>query len=455
MSETPPSGDYSLRDVLSNRPLLLALGAVFIGLCLLVVFAVLLLRGVGGIGENGEVTPFPSPVAGGATDVIIAGISGSTTVSLTLNAPTTLQVGTERFSVRSEPVQPDGTWDPDVGESETALWVYGTLINYVVGLPDNEENRTLLESLSSGNETTLSLRDGTEHRFAVTNREVVPSTRTDVFAQNRPSLTLILLRAQGDERLVVQADYVADPAAVVGEGPAGTTVELGEVAQLDTLRVTVEEAAALYDQPGAPSGFIFYVVDFRVQNAGSQPIDLTRLRFVLSDELGNQYAANLQAGQFGAYEPPTSVLAPGQSRQATVGYQIPAGLSAPTLTWNVAREGGTGQIQVVLPFAESDAGASQNAVVSLQSAEISADGTTLLLSGQLTNNGSQPLVVNEAGVSLRSDGTLHLMLSTNPAFPWAVPPGQTLSFAVSFQRPSLGEAVFIVASQPFQLSGLR
>lgn len=456
MSETPPGDTYSFRDVLSNRPLLLALGAVFLGLCLLTIFAILLLRGVGGVGDEGDVTPFPSPVAEGATDAIITGISGSTSVSLTLNVPTALQIGTERFSVRPEPVQADGTWDPEVGEDTTALWVYGTLINYVVGLPDNDENRLMLEGLSAGNEITLSLRDGTQHLFTVTNREIVPTSQTDVFAQNRPSLTLILLRARGDERLVVQADYVADPSASVGEvqGAAGSDVELGETAQLDTLRVTAEEATALYDQTDAPPGFIFYVVDFQVQNAGSAPIDLGGLRFILTDELGNQYAASLQAGQFGAYAPPTGTLPPGQSRQATVGYQIPAGLSTPTLAWIVAREGGTGQIRVVLPFAQSDA-ASQSTMVSLQGAELSADGTTLLLSGQVTNNGSQPLVVNESNVSMRSDGTIHLMLSTNPAFPWVVPPGQTTPFTVSFQRPAMSEAVFEVANQSFQVSGLR
>lgn len=455
MSETPPGDPYSFRDVLSNRPLLLALGAVFVGLCLLTIFAILLLRGVGGSGEE-EVTPFPSPVAEAGTEAIIVGISGSTTVSLTLNSPTALQIGTERFSVRPEPVQADGTWDPDVGEDTTALWVYGTLINYVVGLPDNEENRVLLEGLSSGNEIALSLRDGTQHLFAVTNREVVPTSQTDVFAQNRPSLTLILLRARGDERLVVQAEYVADPSAAADQtqGTAGREVELGQTAQLDALQVTVEEAAALYDQPEAPPGFIFYVVDFQVQNAGTAPIDLTGLRFVLTDELGNQYASSLQASGFGAYAPPTGTLAAGQSRQATVGYQIPAGLSTPNLAWVVSREGGTGQVRVVLPFAQSDAD-SQNAVVSLQGAEVSADGTTLLLTGQVTNNGSQPLVVNESGVSMRSDGTIHLMLSTNPAFPWVVPPGQTLPFTVSFQRPAMSEAVFVVANHSFQVSGLR
>ena len=457
MSETPSAAKYSLRDVLENRPLVLALGVAVVGLCLLTVFIILLLRGGdGGLGSAGGPTPFPSPASGGVGDVIIAGISGSGTVSMTVNAPTAMAVGTQSFSVRAEPVQEDGVWDPDVSEGNTAVWVYGTLINYIMGLPDNQANRELLEGLAPGDEIMVTLRDGMALRFAVTNRESIASNRSDVFAQNMPGLTLILLRASGDERLVVQADYVVDTTTVSNDGPGGGgVVELGEPAQLGNLRITVEEAAALFDRPEAPPGFIFYLIDFEMQNVGAEAVDLAQLRFVLNDDLGNQYASSVQAGRYGAYPPVAGVILPGEMRQASAGYQIPAGLASPALSWIVTREGGTSQIQVMIPFAQSGAGVAQGAEVSLQTASVSTDGTSLVLAGQIGNSGTQPLVVSEANVSLRSDGTVHLMLSTNPAFPWVVPPGESLAFSVSFQRPAEAQAVFSLLNQPFELTGLR
>jgi hypothetical protein len=75
--------------------------------------------------------------------------------------------------------------------------------------------------------------------------------------------------------------------------------------------------------------------------------------------------------------------------------------------------------------------------------------------GQITNGGSQPLIVNETAVSLMSEGTIYLKLSTNPGFPWVVPAGQTMTFSIAFQRPLSAEAVFTVLDQPFGLDGLR
>ncbi|MFW5942426.1 MAG: DUF4352 domain-containing protein [Chloroflexota bacterium] len=464
MSDAPTT-QYSIRDVLANRPLMVAIGAILIGLCLLTVFAILLLRGEGILGNGSEPTPFASADDASENDVIVAGLSGSTPVSLTLNMPTSLQVGTQTFSVRAEPVDEEGGWTPELTEGRTALWVYGSLINYVIGLPSNDDNRSLLESVGAGDELQLTMRDGTEHRFAVTNREYVSTDRRDVFEQATPGLTLILVRARGDERLVVQADYVVDTTGAGVDGvedsaATGNAVELGETAQLGNLRLTVTDASALYDRPEAPSGFIFYLVNFQIQNAGTQPVDLGELRFVLSDDLGNQYALNQQAAQIGAAEsgdnePPSGVLASEETRNAIVGYQIPASLSSSRLTWTVSRSGGTGQIQVSIPFAETSEAAAQQATVNLQGAEVSTDGTSLNLTGQITNNGSQPLIVSESNVTLTSNGTVHLMLSTNPAFPWTVPPGQSVPFSLSFQRPSGAEALFTILNYPFELSGLR
>lgn len=460
MTQTPPSSSERLRELFTGRgPLVVALAAIMVGLLLLCVFALLLVRDFrgGGLDQVGGPTPFPSPVSAGTEDVIIGGISGSTAISLSLNAPTSLSVGGQQWVVRPEPVEADGTWEPDLGEGRSALWVYGTLINYVIGLPDSDENRDLLENLTAGAEIHLTMRDGTQFTFAVTNREYVSRNRTDVFEQSIPGVTLILLRARGDERLVVQGDYVVDTSLAAENGNGGNEVALGETAQLDEMRLTVTGATSIFDRPEAPAGFVFYVIDLQVENVGTAPVDLNRLRFVLRDNLENQYALSTQASQLalGAYQPPNGTLAAGQTRQMSIAYQIPAGLASPNLTLLIGREGGTGQIRVTIPFTGGEEEAARAASVNLQSAQVAEDGISLTLAGQLTNNGTQPLAVSEANVALTSNGTVHLILSTNPAFPWVVPAGQTIPFSLTFQRPPGSEAIFTILNRPFQLTGLR
>ena len=99
----------------------------------------------------------------------------------------------------------------------------------------------------------------------------------------------------------------------------------------------------------------------------------------------------------------------------------------------------------------------QSAVISLQEATITPDLNNLIIVGQVTNVGAQPLVIAPEDISLRTPtGSDYLLLATNPPFPWTVPPNQTLQFAVTYQRPiGSPSAVFTLLSQPFELSGLQ
>jgi hypothetical protein len=459
MTALPPSNSPRFRELAAGRtPLLVAAGAIVIGLCLLLLFAALLLRGNGAVLEGEEPTPFPTPELAGpvAMDVIVGGIAGGTPISLSVNAPTTLGIGAQSFAVRAEAISADGTWEPELGQDQSAVWVYGALINYVLGLPDNGNNRTLLEGLAPGANIYLVLRDGTRHAFAVISREAVATNRVDLFAQNLPGITLVLMQARGNERLVVRGDYVVDTSASSGALPgAGNQVSLGETAQLDNIRLNVTGATSLFDRPEAPPGFIFYLIDLQLENIGTEALDLTQLRFALRDDLGNQYALNPQGSALGANPAPAGILGSGESRLVGLAYQLPGGLTSPSVTLLIGRVGGTGEVQVILPFAGGGEDAARAGGVTLQDAEVSEDGTTLTLMGQVSNSGGQPLLVNENNASLMANGTVHLILSTNPAFPWVVPPGQSIPYTLSFQRPAGSDAVFTLLNNPFQLTGLR
>jgi hypothetical protein len=267
-------------------------------------------------------------------------------------------------------------------------------------------------------------------------------------------LTLILLGTEGDERLVVRGRYVVPQAR--SSGGQSPVLELGETALLEDVQVTVTGATYLLDRPEAPAGFAFYLVDFQIQNVGLTALDTNNLRLTLLDELGNQYALSPVASQLGNYRPLVGFLNSNQSAEATAGYQVPIGLSSTVLSWVAAREDTGGQVQVTIPFTGGP-GVASAARVNLSQAEVSQDLTSLILGGQVVNLGDQPLLVTEEEVVLRTaDGSLYLMLSTNPPFPWTVAAGQSIQFLVTFQRPlSASTAVFTVLNQPFELSGLR
>lgn len=462
MSDEPASSS-SQESVTRNRPAVIFGIIAVVALIAVCILAILLIRSSLD-GDEDQVTdagaPTPFPTLDGSQGIVapseslVVGISDSATVSVTLDVPVSLLVGGERFPVSAANVAGDGRWSPELEGDRTAIWVFGTIVNYVVGLPDTSENSDLLRGLDAGQEMVLTTRGGTDYTFTVNRTEMVSSGSAAVFAQNTPGLTLILLGSDGDERLVVRGRYVVPEAR--GTGGQSPVLELGETAQLEDVQLTVTGATYLLDRPEAPAGFAFYLVDFQAQNVGLTALDTNNLRLTLMDELGNQYAVSPVASQLGNYRPLGGFLNSNQSIDATAGYQIPIGLSSPALSWVASRLDTGGQVQVTIPFTAGPATAS-GARVSLARAEVSQDLTSLILGGQVSNPGDQPLLVAEEEVVLRTaDGSVYLLLSTNPPFPWTVAAGQSVQFVVTVQRPlSASTAIFTVLNQPFELSGLR
>lgn len=441
----------NVRTVFTGRgPLFLAIGAIGGGIILLCLFVLLILPS-----DKDAVSPTPTLNALIPTvppdEVLVVGVSEAGTISVTLDTPGLLTVGGRDFAIQPQAIGSSGVWSPAVNSPTTALWVYGTVINYVFGLVDTADNRALLEGLASGEEMAITLQDGTVYKFLFSSREITAASDQDVFAQTTPGLTLVLFGTAGGDRLVVRGSYVVTETPA--DSASSNVVNLGETAQLDALQLTATSGNFLFDRPEAPPGFAFYLVDYQAQNVGATPFDTSLLRLTLADDLGNQYALNTLAGQVGNFPALSGVLNAGQMTQATAGYLVPAGLTSPHLRWLVSRSDTGTQIEVTIPFRGGSEAA--QAAVSVQQAEVSVDGTTLLLLGQITNLGQQPLVVQETDIQLESQGTFHLIVATNPGFPWIVGPGQTIPFSLTFQRPTGEAAVFTLLNQPFQLSGLR
>lgn len=453
-SGEPETSENRLSSLFSQRgPLIIVVVAMVASLILICLFVYLLVRSDDT--QEAEATPIPEETVDIQTDLFpFQAISDSGSISVTLETPIFLDIVGERFSVQAEVLPASGPWMPPNINETTAAWVYGTVINYVFGLDDTNQNRELLQGLEVGEEIVLTTRSSSSAKFLVSSRNEVESSNLEIFAQRAPGISLVLIEGDpNDTRLVVQGRYVQSD--VQQNTQPGRVVELGETAQLESLQFTVTGAGAQYDRPEAPPGFAFYLVDYQVQNVGTTAFDTRTLTMVLADDVGNLYALNPIASQLGNNPPLSGSVAPGQSMVATAGYQIPTGLVSAVLRWQVSLAGTGSAIQVNIPFQDL-ATVDEQVTVEVQDVGVTPDGSGVLIVGQITNTGSQPVIVNVSDLSLvNSIGTVYQLLSTNPAFPWTVPAGQTLLYGVTFQRPNTSDSIFTLLNRSFQLTGLN
>ncbi len=426
---------------------------IVLAACAALLFLLVRSRGGGVVGGR----PTPTPFASGGEGVAAADepawviMDGASTITGTVDAPLTLSFLGANYAVDVDVVGEDGVWQPTVSGEGTASWVYGTIVNYVMGLPDTETNANLLAELNPGDEIALHTQSGVEYTYTFDGRQPVPAADQTVYSQKTPGITLILLEAGNGERLVATGHFQVTDAAP----DAGSVVGLGETTQLGDLQLTAVSTVYVVDRPEIPPGFAFYLVDYQIQNVGLTAFDASLLDMTLIDDLGNQYALNPAAGQQGNFPPLTGFLNANQTAQATAGYQIPLNLNSNSLSWTATRQDTGAQVTVSLPYSGNDA-AAQNANISLVRADVSPDQTSLILSGLITNQGTQAVVATAADVSLTTqDGSEWTLQSTNPAFPWTVEPGQTVEFFLTYQLPPESTAVFRALNQEFLLEGLR
>ncbi|MCO5186596.1 MAG: DUF4352 domain-containing protein [Anaerolineae bacterium] len=458
--EESPEETRQTSSLRRNWPLIVVISAIFGGLILLCMFAYLLLGPAGEQDSAEDTTVTPTPFAaddfGLDSDFISVNLPDSDEpVQVQTDSPVFLGIGNREYGIQVDVITPDGRWNPSLADENTASWVFGTVLNYVYGVADTETNRALMESLQPGDELRIAMKDGSVLTYAFNSREITSRTDQDVFLQSAPGITIVLMGTDGDDRMVIRGAYVASETEPDGIDVGNSSAELGEPASLGDLQITVLGATQLYDQPQAPAGFNFFVVDFQIQNNGSNPFTTNQLVLVLRDDLGNLYAASPIATQLGTYPTLVGVVPPGETVLASVGYAIPAGLNVSSVNWVVTDRATAGEVTILIPFAGGDEAAASTRI-SMTGAEVSDDGTRLIIQGDIFNEGSEAVIVSESSVKLQGiDGTNYLLLSTNPAFPWVVNPGATLVYFVSFQRPGESDAIFTVLNQSYSLSGIR
>lgn len=404
-------------------------------------------------------TPTPFSVVSAETneDALISVQVGDTqALSLTVNAPNAFVVGDRQFAVQRTAIGEDGVWTPTLTDENTAVWVRGTVVNYVLAMLDTEANRELMMSLDPSSALTLQTKEASNVPFKFSERLVVQSTNNEIFSQTAPGLTVVLIGAEANQpRMVVRGRYEFDQSAdstAAQQQTGPVVVQAGEWAQLGEAKVVVASQEA---QPQQGSPFTYYLVNYQIENASTSPLDTSQLQFVLVDDVGNQYQLNALATQASTLAPMPAVVEPAGFIQATAGYQIPTGLNAGALRW-IVRSLDSGLIaEVQLGDSSADtASVAETTVISLNSGDVTEDNNNLILQGEILNLAESALVVEQSDVSMLSnDGSVQFVTSTNPGFPWVIEAGQTLPYSVVVARPiSADIATFTILHQSFELA---
>jgi hypothetical protein len=400
----------------------------------------------------GHVTPVPTQGASGP--VMVVGSTGS--VPLTLTAPSAIEIKSRKFEVI--PVEVDkGAWPYQRGTlgDDKAVWVFGTLINYVIGLEANPGNTTLLQDLTEADMIKLTTYSGRAVSFRYSGRQWVTVDKTDVFRQMRPGLTLVLLGEKGNDRLVVSASYLVEGEATpVGSTPA----KVGMLVDVAGARVGAMGGRLIKNVAGLPTGNAYYQVDFSVTATGPGALDASLFQRELIDAAGKRYALSVPASQAGSYGLPGGQLLPGITLTATAGFVVPDNLPGANVIWTFSpHAGGASPARFQLAVAGLPPTPDPRSLVAVQvtGARYSNDTAEIIISGGAGNTSKEPVTISLSDISLQAGSSLVQVTVTEPGLPWVLQPGQNLAFTIRFARPPAGTALFRMLQSSFELSGLQ
>ena len=357
---------------------------------------------------------------------------------LPIALPTELEMAKQTFPVIPVTLDENRLPLPSEGQ-EVLVWIYGTVVNYVIGVPHSTTPASLLSGLTSSDRISLTLDNGTQLIFGSPQVQRLPADDTTPLAQNRPGLTLLLLGGAEADRLIVQAHYLPE---------AGHT--LGDEQQVGELRITVLNSGALPDA-GEGRGF---VVEFQVANEGAEPVDTAAFDLALEDGAGQRYPVNAEISALGDAGPLPGTIAAGATVAGSAGYRIPDDLQPP-LVW-VFRADPTSARNLRFSLAyQPPLPSPAQPQVTLTSAFIDEQRNVIVINGSVWNSGESPLAVTLDNVKLTSGAGAAELRAATPTLPWTIPGGEEQDFEVQFSRPGDAESVLLdIWGFTFEIEGL-
>ncbi len=443
----PPNQSTAMIDRLksswsnpSKRPMLIfGFGAVGIAVLLLLTAIVQLMGGA----ATSVPTPSPTPTCVGPNCPI---------QQPSPLVPTKLYVRDRTFEIAPVAVQ-KGQW-PTSTDEKNATWVFGTLINYLVGLPNSSENQDLLQALNDTDKITLELSDGQTVDFKFSAQQRVSPNDEEIFSQKHPGLTLLLLGDDSAQRLVVTADY--DASSEASRTVPGNVVSINTPIEIGPVRVKVLSGRLVENAPGIPVGSAFYLVDFTVENIGTDVLNVSDFVYELMDYAHQKYKVSDVASKLGPNPPPGGQLLPGLSGTFTVGFEVPSNITGPVLTWLFKPDASfKGQAAVAVPLVgpTPTPDPRSQASVQISQAYYTPDQSQIVIVGSINNPTGALIPVGAADIVLSTpEGILATLSTTEPVLPWRLSPGSTTDFTLTFSRLPSATAILKILSSSFELT---
>jgi DnaJ-domain-containing protein 1 len=356
--------------------------------------------------------------------------------------PVQLNLSGTSFPVVSV-VPEQGRWPLPAEQIELGLWMHGTLINYVIGLPYAASTESLISGLTSSDRITLTLENGANLVFGSPQAKRVDVNDASPLAQDKPGLTLLLLGGDQPSRLVIQARYLPEDTRPTGEQ------------DVDGLLVEVVNADIITDTRPPEADSWYFVVDYQIENPTGVTVDPTFFDMILEDGRGQRYVLNDAATQLGAYGRAANVINAGATVNASAGYLIPTDVRVP-LVWIFKADATSGdQARFVLAFNPPPPSPAQPDV---ELYEVFLDNTrdVIVISGTVYNDGETPMTVTDNQVSLTAGSGASTLQASSPLLPWTIAAEGFQDFELQFSIPEGASTALInVVGFTFQVEGLN
>jgi hypothetical protein len=337
------------------------------------------------------------------------------------------------------PVVPEeGRWPIPAENDNVAVWVYGTVVNYVIGMPYSSTIESLLAGLTSGDRITLTLSNGNILVFNASQAQRIAANETSPMAQTRPGLTLVMLGGMQTDRLVIQARYLPE------EGQAAASGQ-----NVDDLTVKVLETNLIPANENR-----HFVVEYQVHNQSTLPVDPNQFDLILQDGTGLRYLPNAEATTQGRAGALNVLIPPGTTVEGSVGYFVPQDMQPP-LTWIFRADPASSEsARFVLPY-ELPPPVPPQPNIQITGAFVDNRQNLIVVNGVVRNMGKSSLTVEANNVQLTSSAGSSSLQTTNPPWPWVVEGGSEQNFELQFSQPPNVQTVLLdVLGFTFELQGL-
>jgi len=382
----------------------------------------------------GKLATFDSPPTVPADQTIVQ--EGGTPLLTVL--PNQLEIADQIFAV--VPVTPEqGRWPIPEKQLDVAVWVHGTVINYVVGIPYTPTTESLLAGLDGTKRLTLTLDNGTSLVFGAPQSQRIAADDLTPMSQQQPGLTLVLLSSGQANRLIVRARYLPEE-SFSSEGTQ----------RVDGIIVEVLKSGIVQDLDDTR----YFVVEYRVTNTTGTPVNPSFFDLTLENGAGQRYPVNADVTAHGENGALQIAIESNASATGSAGYLIPRD-TQPPLTWIFrADPSSANTIRNVLPY-ESPLPSPAQPVVELSSAFADGIRSTIVINGVVRNTGETALTVTLDDVTLTSSFGESSLQASTPLLPWTIEGEESQNFEVQFSRPANANSVLLdVLGFTFQIEGL-